>query len=172
MIVCTVLIPSITLHHAEHTNIPTGLTIGKGVASVQIGNKGGCLISLRVCDTTLCFVGCHLAARPERIKKREDDYRAIISRSCGYLGQSSTELTHQFDHVIWSGDLNYRVDIPFDEVVDLTSQRQWATIAGASSSSMIVAYTRLIQWATIAGADQHALHTLYSLYQCRCRPAS
>jgi hypothetical protein len=123
------LIPAIT--HIEHTNVPTGITIGKGVASVQIGNKGGCIVSLRVSDTTLCFVCCHLAARPERIKKREDDYRAIIGRSCAHLGQHGTELTHQFDHVFWVGDLNYRVDIPFGEVIDLTSQRQWSTIAGA-----------------------------------------
>ena len=45
------------------------------------------------------------------------------------LPYSGTEISHQFDHLFWVGDLNYRVDTPFHEVVELSARREWAKIA-------------------------------------------
>ena len=45
----------------------TGISLGKQVTGMQLGNKGGCGIGLRWRDTSFAFVCCHLAARPERV---------------------------------------------------------------------------------------------------------
>ena len=47
---------------------------------MQLGNKGGCGAGLVWRDTSLGFINCHLAARPERIPQREADYRQIASK--------------------------------------------------------------------------------------------
>jgi hypothetical protein len=36
---------------------------------------------------------------------------------CLRLGRKEFELTQQFHHVFWAGDLNYRVELPFDDAV-------------------------------------------------------
>ena len=75
-----------------------------------MGNKGACGASLSFVDcSSVAFVSCHLAARPERVKQRNDDYRAIC-RGLNLGGDRNLGLPDQFDHVFWLGDLNYRID--------------------------------------------------------------
>ena len=38
------------------------------------------------------------------------------------------DLFHQFDHVFWFGDLNYRVDREYAEVIERVAERDWATL--------------------------------------------
>ena len=86
---------------------PTGL-------GDMIGNKGAVSVSLRIFDTSLCFVCSHLAARRERAEQRATEFKKIIKFLSPSLGAGKTDLLNHFDHVIWFGDLNYRVEMPFD----------------------------------------------------------
>ncbi|CAN0470087.1 unnamed protein product, partial [Discosporangium mesarthrocarpum] len=42
-----------------------------------MGNKGAVGISLRVMDSTLCFVSAHLAAHRENIRARNDNFTKV-----------------------------------------------------------------------------------------------
>ncbi|GIL84443.1 hypothetical protein Vretifemale_13061, partial [Volvox reticuliferus] len=80
-----------------------------GVAGVAT-NKGGVGISLRVWETTIAFVNSHLAAHQDRTRARNNNYRDIIrGLKLDWQGSNMDVLT-AFHHVIWVGDLNYRLD--------------------------------------------------------------
>lgn len=96
-----------------------------GVGDV-LGNKGGIGVSLCINDTSFCFLNCHLAARAERIVQRQANFMRIV-RSL-QLGLKSSDILNQFDHVIWAGDLNYRVDAEFQQTIEDLQQKRWAKI--------------------------------------------
>lgn len=54
-------------------------TAGTGLMGVM-GNKGGIAVSIRVYDTTICFVNSHLAAGSSHIERRNQDYGEIGRR--------------------------------------------------------------------------------------------
>ncbi|KAF3923648.1 Synaptojanin-1 [Orbilia brochopaga] len=83
--------------------------------------------------TTLVFVDCHLAAFPNAVDRRNWDYAEIQRRayfhpkplpiSGGGTPPESVAAAHpngypfnECDLVIWAGDLNYRLDMPGDEI--------------------------------------------------------
>eukprot|EP01029_Cantina_marsupialis_P007056 TRINITY_DN177_c0_g1_i2.p1 TRINITY_DN177_c0_g1~~TRINITY_DN177_c0_g1_i2.p1 ORF type:complete len:1361 (-),score=431.24 TRINITY_DN177_c0_g1_i2:197-4279(-) len=114
-----------TEHIPDITNIQTdmeatGLGIAKKVTNTQLGNKGGIGISFDWCDSSFCFVGSHLAARPERIDQRNQDFRQIVRKL--RLGSYQQPLLHSFDYFFWMGDLNYRVELDFEDAVDRVQQ--------------------------------------------------
>ncbi|CAJ0594617.1 unnamed protein product [Cylicocyclus nassatus] len=45
----------------------------------KLGNKGGTAISLRLNDTLVCFVNCHLAAGTGELERRNQDFRIFPS---------------------------------------------------------------------------------------------
>ena len=56
------------------TEVHTG-TVATGIAGVM-GNKGACGLSMTFVDSTsVAFISSHLAARAERVKQRNDDFR-------------------------------------------------------------------------------------------------
>ena len=95
---------------------------------MQLGNKGACAVGLKWRDTTLAFINCHFAARPERVPQREHDYRQITSK-LHLTADRGLDVMHQFEHLFWFGDLNYRIELPFEETVALHEQGKWAEIA-------------------------------------------
>lgn len=100
-------------------------TVACGVGDV-LGNKGGIGISLCINDTSICFLNSHLAARAERVPQRQANFMRIV-RSM-QLGLKNSDILNQFDHVIWAGDLNYRVDADFYETIDNLKKGKWADI--------------------------------------------
>jgi len=98
-----------------------------GVAGVGT-NKGAVAVSLLVCNTSVCFVNAHLAAHQEKVKERNAQF-CEIQRECK-LGRktvtSKMDLSNRFEHIVWVGDLNYRIDMERDEVLQLVRQREWA----------------------------------------------
>ncbi|GIL56823.1 hypothetical protein Vafri_12132 [Volvox africanus] len=80
-----------------------------GVAGVAT-NKGGVGISLRVWETTMAFVNSHLAAHQDRSRARNNNYRDIIRGLKLDSQGSNMDVLTAFHHVIWVGDLNYRLD--------------------------------------------------------------
>ena len=77
----------------------TGL---KGIA----GNKGG--VSIRVCidDTSVTFVGVHMAAGQKDVAARNQDYKTIVKYT--HFAAEPTGILNS-DVVFWFGDMNYRI---------------------------------------------------------------
>jgi endonuclease/exonuclease/phosphatase family metal-dependent hydrolase len=111
-----------------------------GVASV-VGNKGGVVVSLNVRDTSICFVNSHLAAHQNKKQKRNDDVAEIVEGL--RVGVPGMDILNQFDHVVWMGDLNYRLDYgnqgddkspsekQFNEMVELVNQKRFRELYAA-----------------------------------------
>lgn len=91
-----------------------------------IPNKGAVGLSFTIGDTSMCFVGAHLAANHDKMERRASDIGEIIWGI--RLGVHGTPLTNQFTHVIWAGDLNYRIDMEREECERLVQERQLATL--------------------------------------------
>ena len=92
-------------------------TEATGIAHI-LGNKGGVATGFVIDKTTsLAFINCHLAARVTRLHTRQENYEEIVRglRLNGLAHSSkpvrNMDFLHQFDHVFWFGDLNYRVDM-------------------------------------------------------------
>ena len=91
-------------HLIANVNITTEAT---GLGHV-LGNKGGVVTSLSWRDTSLCFVNSHLAAHQNKCAARNDNFKEIVE-GCE-IGVKPMDILNQFHHVIWMGDLNYRLD--------------------------------------------------------------
>ena len=94
----------------------------------MVGNKGGVAVSFLFNSTHLAFVCSHLAARAERKVKRNQMYHDI-SRQLNIGRKSklaSFDLPYRFDHVFWVGDLNYRLDCEYREVLSRSEGRDFA----------------------------------------------
>lgn len=80
----------------------------------QWGNKGGVGMSMRINDTTICFINSHLAAGENELLRRNQDFRSISQMRFGNkLG------IYDHDVVIWLGDLNYRLEtnLSYEEII-------------------------------------------------------
>ena len=84
-----------------------------GIANM-IGNKGGCVATFMVQETSFCFVSCHLAAQPQRILTRNQNAKDLFSIR---FAHNDLDFTTEFDYLFWFGDLNYRVDKEFHTAV-------------------------------------------------------
>ena len=87
---------------------------GTGLGNV-IGNKGGVGVMLRVHETALLFISAHLAAHEAGVPDRNEDAASILARL--RLGRfPELEGAAQAEHTFFFGDLNYRLNLPFEEV--------------------------------------------------------
>lgn len=57
----------------EMQSIPTGV-------AHLIGNKGGVGISFKIINTSYFFIGCHLAARPNNLDLRIENYHELVKK--------------------------------------------------------------------------------------------
>ena len=96
------------------------------------GNKGGIATRLLLDDTSLCFVNCHLASGQSHVVQRNADMEGVIN-SAKFPSVSLEEPTifnreadgsNVLDHetCFLSGDLNYRINMNREQVLDLLSQ--------------------------------------------------
>lgn len=84
-------------------------TVGVGIMGVG-GNKGGVGVSMRIFDSTFCFVNAHLAAHKGNVQGRNSDFHNIMERM--RFGPDSARVgptDHNF--FMWLGDLNYRLNL-------------------------------------------------------------
>jgi hypothetical protein len=76
-----------------------------------MGNKGGVAVGFTYRETTrLAFVAAHLAARATRLAQRAANYAEIV-RNVNLGARKVSQFLHQYHHVFWLGDLNYRTDL-------------------------------------------------------------
>jgi hypothetical protein len=119
----------------SHISKITCLSVGsKATGFLNVcGNKGGLGISFKFNETSLCFIGCHLAANEEKISQRNTNVQEICDSV--RLGVRDLDLT-QFHHLFWCGDLNYRVNMPFETSV--------STIEAATTGVSVIISSILI----------------------------
>lgn len=77
-----------------------------------VGNKGSCAIRITVGRTKLAFISAHLAAHSKYCARRNADFHDILRR----IKWDKGGLWGDADAVFFLGDLNYRVDLPNQQV--------------------------------------------------------
>jgi len=113
-------------HYQAISNVKTG-SLACGVAGVM-ANKGGVGASFRFHESTMAFVCSHLAAHQNKTEDRNEHFRAIVrglTPSIRQINNTSIDITNQFDHLFWIGDLNYRIELPREEVMEFIAEKNW-----------------------------------------------
>ncbi|KAL1831258.1 hypothetical protein ACET3Z_000909 [Daucus carota] len=114
-------------------------TVGVG-AMGYIGNKGSISVSMSIYQNLFCFVCTHLSSgeKEDEAIKRNADVRAIHRRTqfSSFSGIALLRSIYDHERIIWLGDLNYRLNLPYEETQQLVSRRDW---------SELVEYDQLIQ---------------------------
>ncbi|KAI7942272.1 hypothetical protein MJO28_012299 [Puccinia striiformis f. sp. tritici] len=115
-----------------------------GTGTLGMGNKGATAVRLKVCDTYLTLINSHLAAFQEQYEARNRDYLEICRRltfptrigsprssvsipQLRFGGEGPTAPLPSADifrtgHLIWAGDLNYRLNIAYAEAKALAER--------------------------------------------------
>jgi phosphatidylinositol-bisphosphatase len=111
-------------------------TAGCGILGMM-GNKGAVAARFQLFDSVICLVNSHLAADSKDVERRNQDYAEICRRlsfhderfqeshsiwDCEYVLLAS--FVDIRSHLIWLGDLNYRVGLPESDVKRLLRQNQ------------------------------------------------
>jgi hypothetical protein len=78
-------------------------------------NKGGAAVSFKLDDTHFAFVSSHLAAHQSKTAQRNSDVGEICANlKLLQLPQRRSvhkpDLATGFHHLVWVGDLNYRLE--------------------------------------------------------------
>ena len=116
----------------SHAARATGIGLANMVTGTRLGNKGGVGIALRWRETTLAFVAVHLPAKKTRVQKRHESMKKIARKlllESLPLSSHCVDVLNGADHVWVLGDLNYRVSLPWDRVVELYKEKQFQEIA-------------------------------------------
>ncbi|KAL6840561.1 hypothetical protein ACP4OV_030371 [Aristida adscensionis] len=103
-------------------------TVGVG-AMGYIGNKGSISVSMSIYQTHFCFICCHLTSGEkdgDELKRNADVqeiHRRTIFNPVSRLSMPKTIYDHE--RIIWLGDLNYRINLPYEKTHELISKQDW-----------------------------------------------
>lgn len=99
-----------------------------GIGNV-VGNKGAVAVKLTIDDTSFCFVSSHLAAHEgaKFLSHRNSSVEEIMRNLERSNHPKSVALPaiHQYSHIIWMGDLNYRLDPDRTLPSEMTFDEKW-----------------------------------------------
>ncbi|XP_051877217.1 phosphatidylinositol 3,4,5-trisphosphate 5-phosphatase 2-like [Pristis pectinata] len=108
--------------HVNVNNVKTGI-------ANTFGNKGAVGVSFLFNGTSLGFVNCHLTSGSEKVLRRNQNYLDILrSLSIGEKQLSSFDIALRFTHIFWFGDLNYRLDMDIQDVLNYISKKEFEAI--------------------------------------------
>ncbi|KAF1560476.1 Phosphatidylinositol 3,4,5-trisphosphate 5-phosphatase 2, partial [Eudyptes schlegeli] len=89
------------------------------------GNKGAVGVSFMFNGTSFGFVNCHLTSGNEKTARRNQNYLDILRLlSLGDKQLSSFDISLRFTHLFWFGDLNYRLDMDIQEILNYISRKE------------------------------------------------
>jgi len=104
--------------YAAKRNMHAIFNVRSAIAATGIGgvlaNKGALVVSFRFGVTTFCFVSAHLAAHEHKLKQRNQNCHEILTEAKHVRAIADLDISEQFDHIFWIGDLNYRTDMSAD----------------------------------------------------------
>ncbi|KAM4697220.1 phosphatidylinositol 3,4,5-trisphosphate 5-phosphatase 2A-like [Rhinophrynus dorsalis] len=99
------------ISHVQTSSVRTGI-------SNTLGNRGAVGISLDFSGTSMGFVTCHLVSGTERVQKRNQSFGEILrGLALGEETLRSFQLPLRLSHLFWAGDLNYRLNMPVQDVL-------------------------------------------------------
>ncbi|KAG6673835.1 hypothetical protein I3842_15G011800 [Carya illinoinensis] len=106
-------------------------TVGVGVMG-YIGNKGSISVSMSMHQTFFCFICTHLTSgeKDGDELKRNTDVHEILRRT-RFHSVSDSGLPggiHNHERIIWLGDLNYRINLPYEKTQELISNKEWSKL--------------------------------------------
>lgn len=108
------------------TSVGSVIRDDSSVGIPGLKNKGAVVTATTIHGSPVCFVVSHLAAHLQYCDRRDKNYADIVAdldfASCnrGYDG-----LFAKYHHVIWIGDLNYRIEYRDDEVRRRIARQMW-----------------------------------------------
>lgn len=106
-------------------------TANVGLAGVA-GNKGAIGTRFSVFDTDFVIINSHLAAHHKEVARRNEDYSSISSSLHKLRDDQDVDLlSNAVHHTFWMGDLNYRIDLDRDHVLELIEERNWKELQEA-----------------------------------------
>ncbi|XP_074872922.1 phosphatidylinositol 3,4,5-trisphosphate 5-phosphatase 2 isoform X2 [Carettochelys insculpta] len=111
-------------HENRISHISTS-SVKTGIANT-LGNKGAVGVSFMFNGTSFGFVNCHLTSGNEKTARRNQNYLDILRLlSLGDKQLSSFDISLRFTHLFWFGDLNYRLDMDIQEILNYISRREF-----------------------------------------------
>lgn len=97
-----------------------------GAMNNAMANKGGVGLRLRVHRTSFAFVTMHLAAHMSHVERRNRDFLRIYDMMHFSVDAGALPvLLRDQERIFFFGDLNYRVEMGYDEVLSLIDKREW-----------------------------------------------
>eukprot|EP01127_Copromyxa_protea_P022884 TRINITY_DN8432_c0_g1_i1.p1 TRINITY_DN8432_c0_g1~~TRINITY_DN8432_c0_g1_i1.p1 ORF type:complete len:1031 (+),score=159.25 TRINITY_DN8432_c0_g1_i1:58-3150(+) len=104
-------------HHYYKVDNVRYATVPTGIAGI-IGNKGGAAVTFTLYGQSFCFLGSHLEARIDysRLLERNQNCKDILTRMP--FSQWSSDIQNEFDYFFWLGDLNYRIELERQTIID------------------------------------------------------
>ena len=104
--------------NVQQANVKTGL--GKINVGPIVGNKGAVGVSFTYENTSFLFINCHLTSGHEqkRLDKRRANYRDILKNLIFKSPYPHCDITNQFNYTFFFGDLNYRIDLDPDMILE------------------------------------------------------
>ncbi|KAG7470915.1 hypothetical protein MATL_G00118860 [Megalops atlanticus] len=100
-------------------------SVKTGIANT-LGNKGAVGVSFMFNGTSFGFVNCHLTSGNEKIGRRNQNYLDILRLlSLGDKQLSSFDISLRFTHLFWFGDLNYRLDMDIQEILNYINRKEF-----------------------------------------------
>ncbi|KAG8431502.1 hypothetical protein GDO86_018538 [Hymenochirus boettgeri] len=111
-------------HENRISHISTS-SVKTGIANT-LGNKGAVGISFMFNGTSFGFVNCHLTSGNEKTSRRNQNYLDILRLlSLGDKQLNSFDISLRFTHLFWFGDLNYRLDMDVQEILNFISRKEF-----------------------------------------------
>uniref|UniRef100_A0A8C5PQA2 phosphatidylinositol-3,4,5-trisphosphate 5-phosphatase n=1 Tax=Leptobrachium leishanense TaxID=445787 RepID=A0A8C5PQA2_9ANUR len=118
----------VVLVRPEHENRISHIStssVKTGIANT-LGNKGAVGISFMFNGTSFGFVNCHLTSGNEKTNRRNQNYLDILRLlSLGDKQLNSFDISLRFTHLFWFGDLNYRLDMDVQEILNFISRKEF-----------------------------------------------
>ncbi|KAA8588783.1 hypothetical protein FQN60_010128 [Etheostoma spectabile] len=107
------------ISHVNTASVKTGL-------GNTLGNKGAVGVSLLFNGTSFGFVNCHLTSGSEKVLRRNQNFVDILRLlALGDKQLSAFDISLRFTHLLWCGDLNYRLDLDVQDILKHVSKREF-----------------------------------------------
>ncbi|GCB71098.1 hypothetical protein scyTo_0010930 [Scyliorhinus torazame] len=111
-------------HENRISHISTS-SVKTGIANT-LGNKGAVGVSFMFNGTSFGFVNCHLTSGNEKSARRNQNYLDILRLlSLGDKQLSSFDISLRFTHLFWFGDLNYRLDMELQDILNYINRKEF-----------------------------------------------
>ncbi|KAL9237640.1 hypothetical protein vseg_012165 [Gypsophila vaccaria] len=118
----------------EHVRNVKVSCVGRGLMG-YLGNKGSIAVSMLLHQTSFCFVCTHLTSGQKEGDelRRNADVMEILKKTrfprvSSSGDEKSPETIVEHDRVIWLGDLNYRLTLPYRSVRALVEMQNWRAL--------------------------------------------